>query len=211
MSSDRASPNILIERKMIMSPVFQKLSGTAKTVLLLFLARRRFSKTGRKGKEKWVISNNGEIVFPYSEAKKKFGISCPQFQRSLDRLIHTGFIDISHHGGGMLGDTTTYFISKRWKNHGTDRFISKSRPKDTRGLGFTAKERTAANRNKKSKATDKNVSGAANKNVSGKRKNKPLLANKNVSEGTSVNSLSIQQKQPNPPVALPTNKNVSVL
>ena len=96
------------------------------------------SKLGRRGKEKWVIENNGKIVFTYAEASKKFGITRPRFQRALDDLIKYGFIDISHHGGGMNHDYSTYSISERWKDYGTEKFEKKLRPKDTRKLGFAS-------------------------------------------------------------------------
>jgi len=50
---------------MIQSPAFWQLTGTEKTVLFLFLYRRQYERTGRNGK--WYPSNDGEIVFPWSE------------------------------------------------------------------------------------------------------------------------------------------------
>ena len=95
-------------------------------------------KAGRKGKQRWTIENNGEIVFTYTEAFNKFGITKPRFRRALDDLIKYGFIDINHHGGGMNHDYSTYFISERWKDYGTEKFEEKFRPKDTRKLGFAS-------------------------------------------------------------------------
>ena len=131
---------IVIDADLVTSKVFLKLKGVAPKVFLLFLRRRKMTKVGKKGKEKWVISNNGEIVFPYAEAKEKFGITPPRFQRALDQLVEHGFIDIVHSGGGMLRDISKYAISTRWMDYGTSKFIEKQRPKDTRGLGFKKKE-----------------------------------------------------------------------
>ena len=131
---------IVIDADLVTSKVFLKLKGVAPKVFLLFLRRRKMTKVGKKGKEKWVISNNGEIVFPYAEAKEKFGITPPRFQRALDQLVEHGFIDIVHSGGGMLRDISKYSISTRWMDYGTSKFIEKQRPKDTRGLGFKKKE-----------------------------------------------------------------------
>ena len=39
----------------------------------------------------------------------------------------------------MVKDMTTYYISDRWRDYGTPEFKKQFRPKDTRGLGFTAK------------------------------------------------------------------------
>ena len=132
--------SIFIDSDLVSSKVFLCLTGAATHIYLLFLKRRQMKKSGRKGKERWVISNNGEIVFPYAEAKEKFGITPPRFQRALDQLVEHGFIDIVHSGGGMLRDISKYSISSRWMDYGTSKFIEKQRPKDTRGLGFKKKE-----------------------------------------------------------------------
>jgi hypothetical protein len=131
---------IVIDADLVISRAFLNLTGVASQVYLLFLRRRRLEKLGRKGKEKWVISNNGEIVFPYAEAENKFGITRPRFQRAIDQLVEHGFIDIVHSGGGMVKDISKYAISERWIKYGTNNFIHKHREKDTRGLGFKKKE-----------------------------------------------------------------------
>ena len=148
---------IVIDADLVTSKVFLKLKGVAPKVFLLFLRRRKMTKVGKKGKEKWVISNNGEIVFPYAEAKEKFGITPPRFQRALDQLVEHGFIDITHSGGGMLRDISKYSISSRWMDYGTSKFIEKQRPKDTRGLGFKKKEAL--------KVGNENVTRTSNTNV----------------------------------------------
>jgi hypothetical protein len=132
--------NIVIDASLVLSRAFLNLTGAAPHVYLLFLRRRRLVKLGRTGKEKWVIENNGEIVFPYAEAENNFGITRPRFQRAIDQLVEHGFIDIVHPGGGMMKDISKYAISTRWMDYGTSRFIEKQRPKDTRGLGFKKKE-----------------------------------------------------------------------
>jgi len=162
-----SSPYILVERKMVKSPVFQSLSGASKTVLMLFLYRRKYSKIGRKGRGKWVFSNNGEIIFTYQEALNKWGLTKPRFSRALDELIEKGFIDINHLGGGMVKDASTYYISQRWEEYGTDQFIPQSRPKDTRRLGFTKEnweERTGRKRKSPSKQGNNIDTNPSNKN-----------------------------------------------
>lgn len=93
---------------MILSPAFHKLNGRVKNVLFLFLIRRQWERAGRKGK--WYTTNNGEIVFPYKEAKDRFKIPKSSFARAIDSLIEYGFIDIAHLGGGLIGDCTKYSI-----------------------------------------------------------------------------------------------------
>jgi DNA-binding PadR family transcriptional regulator len=168
------SRGIYLEPGLIDSQSFQKLSGTAKWVYLLFLQRRVMKKTGRKGKEKWFIENNGEIVFSYTEAQKKYGITKPRFQRALKELVEKGLIDVTHHGGGVRGDFSTYAICERWRDYGTEKFDFKTLPKDTRKLGFTKKnweERTGKKRTKKEKSGNGNVNGSGNKNVTDQPQN----------------------------------------
>jgi hypothetical protein len=149
--SKSSKGNLWIEKQLVISKAFLSLTGKSQSVLLLFLYRRQWDKSGRNGK--WRQINNGEILFPYVEAKKKFGISKSSFARAIDQLIERGFIDIAQLGGGLVGDCTKYSISNRWKKFGTDDFIFKSRPKDTRGFGFTKKnweEKTGRKRKKQS-------------------------------------------------------------
>ena len=186
--ANSTSKNIWIEREMILSPAFHKLNGRAMEVLLLFLYRRQWSLPSRKGK--WYTTNNGEIVFPYKEAKKRFKIPKSSFARAIDNLIEYGFIDIAHLGGGLIGDCTKYSISNRWRNYDTDRFVQKKRPKDTRGFGFTAKnweEKTGRKRRKQSKPGIKNNTRTSNKNDTRKRERQTQLVSNLVQGDLDIN------------------------
>ena len=134
-----SSNGMFIHRRMHRNPAFRKLNPSSTFVLFEFLYRRKVTqvptKVGR-GKE-WIISNNGEIFFTYDEAENNFGIPRSTFRRAIDQLVDLGFIDITHHGGGMMKDASKYAISERWKEYGKKEFLKKLRPKDTRGLGFT--------------------------------------------------------------------------
>ena len=134
-----SSNGMFIHRRMHRNPAFRKLNPSSTFVLFEFLYRRKVTqvptKVGR-GKE-WIISNNGEIFFTYDEAENNFGIPRSTFRRAIDQLVDLGFIDITHHGGGMMKDASKYAISERWKEYGKKEFLKKPRPKDTRGLGFT--------------------------------------------------------------------------
>jgi hypothetical protein len=186
--SNSTSKNIWIEREMILSPAFHKLNGRAMNVLLLFLYRRQWKQAGRKGK--WYTTNNGEIVFSYKEAKKRFKIPKSSFARAIDSLIKYGFIDIAHLGGGLIGDCTRYSISNRWRNYDTERFVQKKRPKDTRGFGFTTKnweEKTGRKRRKQSKSGIKSNTRTSNKNDTRKRQRRTQLVSDLVQDDLSVN------------------------
>ena len=142
---------MMIYKKMHRSPAFKKLTKKAVTVLLEFFKRRKMVETSNRGKNKnWVISNNGEIIFTYDEAYKKFGMARSTFRSCLDQLVEVGFIDIAHAGGGLMKDCSKYGISDRWKDYGKEEFKKKSRQKDTRGLGFTTQnwEETAGRKRK---------------------------------------------------------------
>ena len=132
---------IVVERALLESKPFRLLGGTAKTVLFDFLMKRTIGKTkARPGhRSEKVILNNGKIEYCYSAAEKK-GISRPKFVKALDELTEKGFIDITHLGtGGHKGDKNKYAISERWRAWGTEKFVEKKRPKDTRkGRGWGA-------------------------------------------------------------------------
>ena len=186
--ANSTSKNIWIEREMILSSAFHKLNGRAMEVLLLFLYRRQWKQAGRKGK--WYTTNNGEIVFPYKEAKKRFKIPKSSFARAIDNLIEYGFIDIAHLGGGLIGDCTKYSISNRWRNYDTDRFVQKKRPKDTRGFGFTAKnweEKTGRKRRIESKSGIKNDTRTSNKNDTRERERRTQLVSNLVQGDLDIN------------------------
>ena len=186
--ANSTSKNIWIEREMILSPAFHKLNGRAMEVLLLFLSRRQWEKAGRKGK--WYTTNNGEIVFPYKEAKKRFKIPKSSFARAIDKLMEHGFIDIAHLGGGLIGDCTKYSISNRWRNYGADNFIKKKRSKDKRGFGFTTKnweEKTGRKRRIESKPGIKGDTRTSNKNDTRERERRTQLVSNLVQGDLDIN------------------------
>lgn len=127
-----------IERGLIKSKAWLSLSGISPQVYTIFLLKRQMAKEGRKGEGKWVCANNGEIIFTYREAEKKFGISQPRFLRAIDDLIEHGFLDISKPGIPARKIATEYFIAERWREFGTDRFKHVERIKGLRA-GYCSK------------------------------------------------------------------------
>jgi hypothetical protein len=130
---------IYVDPGLIESEAFNSFKRTKSgQILMHFLRRRQWSKVKIGKKKKWVITNNGEIVFPYSEAEK-FGYSRRQFNEAKRELVEHGFIDVNNEGGIYDGDTAKYSISDRWEKYGTPEFIFKTIPKDTRqGRGWAA-------------------------------------------------------------------------
>ena len=143
---------MFVPRRMHRSPAFRKLTASSILVLFEFLYRRQMVELGRR--DRWVTKNNGEIVLTYAETTKRFGIARSTFRNSIDQLVKLGFIDIAHHGGGMMKDSSKYGISERWREYGKEEFIKKSRKKDNRKLGYTKdnwEDRTGRKRKCKSK------------------------------------------------------------
>ncbi len=125
---------IVLDRQVIFSPAWRDLNtANALRVYVDFLYRRRFQKSkGRsKTKRKWMLVNNGEIIYTYTEAEE-LGMSQNTFKRAIDSLIDHGFIDIEESGFGMYKLATKYWISDRWRQWGTPHFEKRARPKRKR-------------------------------------------------------------------------------
>jgi len=125
---------------MIKSTAFRSLNKWSLLVLFDFYSKRQPREVKRSGRESgWFIENNGDIVFPYSEAERR-GISRRNFRNAIDELILKGFLDINHRGGGgRKGDVTTYFIDERWQHYGTEKFEPAKKPRkkdDRKGRGW---------------------------------------------------------------------------
>ena len=168
MSSDV----MFVPRRMHRSPAFRKLTASSILVLFEFLYRRQMVKIGRR--DRWVTKNNGEIVLTYTEITAKFRIARSTFRNSIDQLVKLGFIDIAHHGGGMMKDSSQYGISERWRDYGKEEFIKKSRKKDNRKLGYTKdnwEEQTGRKRKHKSKI---GISNDTNSSITNDTRNHPI-------------------------------------
>jgi len=153
---------------MVKSKVWLSLSKTAKDVFLIFRTKCQIAKRkGKPGKRGPVIINNGEIVFTYVEAKKKYGISASRFRRALDQLVEKGFIDIEATGMGVHKVTTLYAISERWRDYGTLHFKKAKRPEPIiANPGFRPGNKLWQKARAKN-SSDENEHGAVNNNVHG--------------------------------------------
>ena len=75
-----------IDRALLRSEAFRSLRGVAMLVYLDFLSKRRVqAMKGKAQKDRWIIINNGQIEYTYSEAGKK-GITRPRFMRAIDAV-----------------------------------------------------------------------------------------------------------------------------
>ena len=137
---------IYVTKEMLASKAYTSLSRCAMLIYQDFLAKREMVSTKRDRKPVWQINNNGEIIYPYTEAIKN-GFTRDQFRNGIDELQQKGFIDITHHGKGGrkpakgTGDVSKYWIDDRWQDYGTDDFRPPRNPreKDTRkGRGWAS-------------------------------------------------------------------------
>ena len=103
-----------IERDMFESKAFIYLKGFAPQLLILFLAKRKFQKHGRNGKEKRVCVNCKALSLTYIEAQNKYGITKSRFSRAIGELLAKGFITIIHHGGSYKQDKTKFGLIDKW-------------------------------------------------------------------------------------------------
>jgi len=166
---------VFLEAELLNSEVFRSISKWGVLVYLRFLQKRVLARIKHKSKsDSFRIVNNGEIIFPYREAKER-GIDERAFRNALDELIEKGFLDIARQGkGGRSGESTLYSIATRWRDYGTDRYQPTKNPrvKDTiQGRGWAA-----FNAKKKLKPADKIDSVTTDKIArrSGEKGNKRL-------------------------------------
>jgi len=136
-------PKIYITKELLESEAYRSLSRCAMLIYQDFLAKRDMRHVKRDRKKVWVIQNNGEIIYPYTQAKDN-GFSSDQFRNAIDELQQKGLIDITHQGKGGrkptdgAGDVSQYAIDNRWQDYGTEDFRPrKPRKKDKRnGRGW---------------------------------------------------------------------------
>ena len=154
---------IVLPQALVKSPVWIGLSGTAKSVCLIFRCKCQYAKMKGK-KTRLVRTNDGELIFTYEEALQIYGITKTRFVRAIDELLAKGFIDIIATGAGVHKATTFYGISDRWIDYGTAKFKTAKRPKPSiPNPGFKKGHKVVL----KTKTSNDFVTGASNINVTG--------------------------------------------
>ena len=147
--------NIWFDRALIESKAYLSLNTAAAHKLLsFFFTKRQYEKIKYAGVKEWIIKNNGEIVFTYKEALKKYGIPYGTFRNAIDELIDKGFIDIAASGQGTYKVTNLYSISDRWRKYGTPDYEQpKHRHKKPINRGFQKGNKYGRNCCKEKKST----------------------------------------------------------
>lgn len=130
-----------LDPAIIESNAFMDLSGKAAHICLIRFHQKTYRKwtNGRKRSEKnLIITNNGEIIFTYAEAKELGIRSTQTFNRVIRELVEEkGFIDISERGNWYRKEPTKFAISDRWKHYGTPNFKRVEIPRlSPKGKGF---------------------------------------------------------------------------
>lgn len=101
-----------VERDLFESDAFWALSGAASQMLIYFLGKREFRRTGKKDSKRLCVNTNN-LTLSYIELKK-LGVTQPRATRGFDALLAKGFIEIAHAGGGCQGDESVYALSNKW-------------------------------------------------------------------------------------------------
>ncbi len=182
MGTKSGSKAIYLDKGLLRSKNFRTLSKWSMLVYLDVLRKRRMVKNKKSGRDTiWSIGNNGDIIYPYSEAEHK-GIGRREFRNSIDELVERGFLDVTHWGsGGRSGDVTKYFLDDRWKDYGNKKkFLLAKKPRVKQSLAgrgwkiYNEKKRPSVT----NMSPKKPLSSV--KNVTPNRKNKRLSIDKNV-------------------------------
>ena len=135
----------MLEPDLIESDALRDLSGKAALLVLIRFHQKAWKKKTKRSKQhiqKYEITNNGEIVFTYSEARELGIKSTGTFWKVCRELVEKGFIDLVEYPNWMEKQPAKWAISTRWKWYGTDRSepatIERILPP---GVGFQKKEK----------------------------------------------------------------------
>lgn len=129
---------------MLNSQAYQELTRAEITVLNAFYLKRKMKKEKKSKKARipantYIIMNNGEIVFTYTEANG-YGLNSSTFQRAIDKLLKVGFIEIAKYPS-YHKEPTLFSISDNWKKYGKPGYNPGERKKREKGYGVGVKSR----------------------------------------------------------------------
>ena len=115
---------LMIDKDMIRSKAYCKLTGAAKHILLELYCRITVEcQQYRRSKDKKIFAqNNGKIKLSYTQMNKMFGFSTDTISKAIDRLVKCGFIEIVKLGIGAKKQSHEIALIKNWRDYGTERF-----------------------------------------------------------------------------------------
>ncbi len=131
----------MLDPRLIESKAFLEISGKAALVALIRFHQKAFRKKKSKKKRSFqnlAITNQGQIIFTYGEARELGMKSTETFYRVLKELIEDkGFIDMEYRGNYYNNESSRYSISDRWREYGTRNYKAAKIPRVLpKGLGF---------------------------------------------------------------------------
>lgn len=133
-----------MSRDLLHSEAYKQLNnGPALKVLNWFHEKIRLKvDKKRRGKNRYIILNNGEFEFTYREAGFR-GLTAKKFRKALKELYELGFIEIKKPGSALKGDFTVFTLSDRWKAYNTPDDRRSDLPKSIvwRNFGFGSNEK----------------------------------------------------------------------
>jgi len=132
---------------LIESKAFLSLSGKAAMLCVIRFHQKAFKKKNKRkrgGSKELIITNNGEIVFTYGEAKELGIRSSRTFYKVIRELVEEkGFVDLEEYGSWYGKQPNKFSISYRWRKYGTAEYEKKEIPRILpSGIGFQKKQNT---------------------------------------------------------------------
>ena len=120
---------LVLNKDMIKSKPFIKLTGTAKQILVELYtriqvdARRPAVTRARHNKEqRFVAANNGELQLTYRSITRQFGYAPATISQAIDKLCSYDFIEIAELGCGVRRESHKIALIENWRDYGTDAF-----------------------------------------------------------------------------------------
>ena len=98
--------SMLLDNRLYWSPAYQSLTLSARNLMWCFVSELRF--TGSRKNGDFEYTNNGKVSFSESEFKKQGLGASGTYIIARNKLIETGFIEITYRGGMARGDMNTY-------------------------------------------------------------------------------------------------------
>jgi hypothetical protein len=116
---------LIIDKDMVRSEAFCRLTGAAKHILLELHIRLKVDclKNGRSTKDqRSYAQNNGKLKLTYRGITKMFGYAPKTISKAINRLCSNGFIEIVKVGVGVKRESAEIALIKNWRDFGTPNF-----------------------------------------------------------------------------------------
>lgn len=112
-----------INKLLIRSKPFIKLTGAAKQMLLELYMRLKINPIGKGKDQRFFAENNGELKLSYPAIYGKFGYSTATISKAIDQLVNYGFIEIAELGCGVKRLPHKIALITNWQSYGTESFF----------------------------------------------------------------------------------------